>query len=75
MNLKDRWDRLDRATQEWLIDNPGCQMLPRTITTVISKECGEDLATGQHGQALVSREDQDFIRSKMHTGSGSGTAK
>jgi hypothetical protein len=63
MNLKDRWDALDRTTQKWLIDNPGCQMLPRTITTVISKECGEDLATGLHGQALISREDQDFIRS------------
>jgi len=75
MNLKDRWDRLDRATQEWLIDNPGCQLLPRTITTVISKECGEDLATGQHGQALVSREDQDFIRSKMYRGSGGAAAE
>jgi hypothetical protein len=38
-------------------------MLPRTLTTVISRECGEDLATGLHGQALISREDQDFIRS------------
>ncbi|MDQ0824988.1 hypothetical protein QFZ60_001161 [Arthrobacter sp. B2I5] len=65
MNLKDRWDNLDHATQKWLLDNPGCQVLPRTITSVISKECGEDLAIGQHGQALVSREDQDFIRSKM----------
>lgn len=65
MNLKDRWDRLDPATQKWLIDNPGCQMLPRTITAVISKETGEDLATGQHGQALVSGEDHDFIRSKI----------
>ncbi|BCW81507.1 MULTISPECIES: hypothetical protein [Micrococcaceae] len=66
MNLKDRWGRLDPATQKWLIDNPGCQILPRTITAVISKESGESLPTGQHGEAAVSREDQDFIRSKLN---------
>ena len=64
MNLKDRWSRLDPATRKWLTDNPGCQILPRTIVAVISKETGENLATGQHGEAAISREDQAFIRSK-----------
>ncbi|GGH97196.1 hypothetical protein ACFFGR_18065 [Arthrobacter liuii] len=63
MNLKDRWSSLDPAIKQWLVDNPGCQILPRTIAAVISKESGENLATGQHGEAAISREDQDFIRS------------
>lgn len=66
MNLKDEWDHLDPATQRWLISNPGCQILPRTIATVISKETGKDLATGPHGEANVSREDQAFLRSKAN---------
>lgn len=64
MNIKDHWDRLDPATQRWLIDNPGCQILPRTIATVISKETGEDLTGGQHGEKILSAEDLEFIRSK-----------
>ncbi|MDQ0770585.1 hypothetical protein QF031_003334 [Pseudarthrobacter defluvii] len=65
MNLKDRWDRLDPSVQKWFLDNPGCQMVPRTITTVISNETGEKLPTGQHGEVAISREDQEFIRSKV----------
>ena len=64
MKIEDHWDRLDPATQKWLIDNPGCQILPRTITTVVSKVAGEDLASGQHGEKALSQEDHEFIRSK-----------
>lgn len=66
MNLKDRWGHLDHATRKWLIDNPGCQILPRTITAVIAKQSGESLPTGPHGEAAVSREDQAFIRSQLN---------
>ena len=66
MNLKDRWGRLDPATRKWFLDNPGCQILPRTITAVISKETGGNLPTGLHGETPMSREDQDFIRSKIN---------
>ena len=64
MKIKDHWDRLDPATQKWLIDNPGCQILPRTINTVVSKAAGEDLSTGRHGEKVLSQEDHEFIRSK-----------
>lgn len=62
MNIKDHWDRLDPATQKWLMDNPGCQILPRTVTTVISKETGQDNEGGQHGEMVLSQEDHEFIR-------------
>lgn len=64
MHIKDHWDRLDPATRKWFIDNPGCQILPRTITAVVSKAAGEDLASGQHGETVISQEDHEFIRSK-----------
>ncbi|MET3950386.1 hypothetical protein ABIB29_001218 [Arthrobacter sp. UYEF36] len=70
MQIKDHWDRLDPATQKWLIENPGCQILPRTLTTVVSKETGEDLASGQHGETVLSQEDHEFIRSKATEVSG-----
>ena len=69
MHIKDHWDRLDPATRKWLIDNPGCQILPRTITAVVSKTAGEDLASGQHGETALSEEDHEFIRSKAAEGS------
>lgn len=64
MHIKDLWDRLDPDTRKWFIDNPGCQILPRTITAVVSKAAGEDLASGQHGETVITQEDHDFIRSK-----------
>lgn len=69
MNIKDHWDRLDPGTQKWLLDNPGCQILPRTLTTVLAKETGEDLVGGQHGELILSPEDHEFLRSKARNGS------
>lgn len=64
MRIKDHWDNLDPATRKWLIDNPGCQILPRTISTVVSQSAGEDLPGGPHGETVLSQEDHEFIRSK-----------
>lgn len=66
MNIKEHWDRIDPATQRWLIDNPGCQILPRTVTTVICQETGQDNDGGQHGETDLSQEDHDFICSKAN---------
>lgn len=64
MNIRDHWERIDPATQRWLVDNPGCKILPRTIATLISKESGENAERGQHGEVALSQEDQEFIRAK-----------
>ncbi|WP_211881637.1 hypothetical protein [Pseudarthrobacter albicanus] len=32
MHIKERWDRLSPATRQWFLDNPGCVIVPRTIT-------------------------------------------
>ncbi|KRE66189.1 hypothetical protein ASG92_16480 [Arthrobacter sp. Soil736] len=66
MHIKDYWNRIDHTTQKWLIDNPGCQILPRTITAVIRKETGETDEGDQHGEAALSQEDRDFIRARAN---------
>lgn len=65
MHIRDYWDSLDPVTRKWLMENPGCQILPRTITAVISKSAGEDFGSGQHGETVLSQDDHEFIRSKV----------
>ena len=37
-----------------------------TVTTVISKETGQDNEGGQHGEMVLSHEDHEFIRAKAN---------
>jgi hypothetical protein len=64
MSLKDEWDHLDSETRSWLLENPGCLVLPRSMSAKISKEAREDIERDQHGQVVLSRADHDFIREK-----------
>lgn len=34
MNILDHWDLLSPATRQGLTDNPGCRILPRTMTGI-----------------------------------------
>ncbi|GAB3556793.1 hypothetical protein GCM10027405_00460 [Arthrobacter alkaliphilus] len=64
MNIRDHWDKLSPETQHWLIDNPGCVVLPRTLTEIIHKETGIVPDADQHSQVSLSPEDLNFIRAK-----------
>ena len=64
MNIRDHWDRLSPATRQWLTDNPGCLILPRTMTETIRAETGRSAGVDQHGETTLSQEDLDFIRAK-----------
>jgi hypothetical protein len=64
MSLKDEWDRLDSETRTWLLENPGCLVVPRTMSAKVSKEAHEDIECDPHGQIVLSRADHDFIREK-----------
>lgn len=66
MNLKDQWNRLNPATQQWLIEHPGSQILPRTITAMICNETGGTVDPGEHGETVLSQEDRDFIHAKAN---------
>jgi hypothetical protein len=64
MSLKDEWDRLDSETRTWLLENPGCLIVPRAISAKISKDANGDIACDPHGQVVLSQADHDFIREK-----------
>ena len=64
MCISELWDRLDATTQRWLAENPGCQILPRTVSTKISIAAGGTIERDRHGQIVLSKEDRDFIVAK-----------
>ncbi len=72
MSLKDEWDRLDSETRQWLLDNPGCVLVPRTVAAMIQQRSGSSIEVDGHGQITLSREDLDFIREK---GTGVGAER
>ncbi|WAH98222.1 hypothetical protein [Arthrobacter sp. MMS18-M83] len=64
MNIRDHWDGLSPGTRQWLTENPGCVVLPRTITEIIHQETGITADSDQHDQASLSPEDLDFLRAR-----------
>jgi hypothetical protein len=64
MTLKEEWDRLDSSTRQWLLNNPGCVMVPRTVAATIKRNSAGHIEIDRHGQMILSREDLDFIRDK-----------
>lgn len=64
MSLRDEWNRLDSGTRKWLLENPGCPVLPRAMSTKIGKDAHGDIDTDPHGQVVLSQADHDFIREK-----------
>ena len=64
MSIKDGWDRLDSKTRTWLLENPGCLIVPRAISAKLGKESHGELDYDPHGQIVLSQADHDFIREK-----------
>jgi hypothetical protein len=50
MGIEKLWDRLEPDTQQWLIDNPGCKILPRAVVAAIIKSTGAEFKQDQHGE-------------------------
>lgn len=68
MDISGNWDRLSPTTQQWLTENPGSAILPRTIAASICSEIGNPADRDLHGGTLLSQEDRDFILDKArHT--------
>jgi hypothetical protein len=73
MHIREQRNRLDPTTQQWLIDNPGCMVLPRTLTAIINKETGEYADADVHGATVLSGDDRDFIQTKAREVTTAGT--
>jgi hypothetical protein len=72
MHIKEQWNRLDPTTQQWLMDNPGCMVLPRTLTAIFNKETGENADVDMHGEAVLTYEDREFIKVKAREAEAAG---
>jgi hypothetical protein len=74
VSIEQWWDRLDPATREWFINNPGTVILPRTVANAVNAARGDG---GGPGQLEVSAADREFIREmararrRSHSGGGS----
>ncbi|MDQ1058211.1 hypothetical protein QFZ23_002112 [Arthrobacter globiformis] len=66
MCISELWDRLDSTTKNWLTDNPGCQILPWTMSAKISSAGGGNIDCDQHGQMVLTPEDRAFIAVKAN---------
>jgi hypothetical protein len=73
INIRDNWDRLSAATWQWLTDNPGCLILPRTLVATISKETDGNTDSDQHGETTHSQKDRDFIQANAKANPGPAT--
>jgi hypothetical protein len=73
MTLKDEWDRLDSDTRQWLVANPGCVLVPRSVNAGVKQESVRRIEVDVHGQMMLSREDLDFIRERNGRGRGPST--
>jgi hypothetical protein len=46
------------------MENPGCMILPRTLSAEISAATGHPLNDDPHGETTLCQQDVDFIRMK-----------
>lgn len=62
--ITEWWDQLDSTTQQWLMENPGCQILPRAVVNAINLASGGSISEDQHGESPLSPSDHTFINTK-----------
>jgi hypothetical protein len=63
--IDEWWNELDTATKQWLADNPGCVVLPRTVANVVQEAAGGRIDQDQHGEVQLSEEEQEFIKEQF----------
>jgi antitoxin component of MazEF toxin-antitoxin module len=73
MHIKEQWNRLDPTTQQWLMDNPGAMVLPRTLTAIFNNETGENADADVHGETVLTEEDRSFIQATAREATAAGT--
>lgn len=66
IRIRDQWNRLPGPVTQWLLANPGCMILPRTISAEISAATGQGTNDDAHGETTLCQQDVDFIRMKSH---------
>jgi hypothetical protein len=67
MSIRSHWDDFDAGTRQWLMDHPGCLIVPRTLASVMNSGIVDPAVTDRHGQIRLTDDDAEFIRSRAHT--------
>ncbi len=62
--IRTLWTKLDPAVRRWLLDNPGCEILPRTLVNQVEADTGETMDTNEHGHHWFSGEELVFLRAR-----------
>ncbi|WP_434994262.1 hypothetical protein [Arthrobacter sp. Ld5] len=58
------WTRIDPGVQQWVLENPGCVVLPRTLVNRVEATVGESLHADAHGEYWFSGEELLFLKAR-----------
>ncbi|WP_052273962.1 hypothetical protein [Arthrobacter sp. L77] len=67
------WPTLDSNVQQWILQNPGATVLPRTYVNRIEAGMGECLSLSEHGEHWLSPEEMHFLKMKRAETSSTDT--
>ncbi|WP_430295307.1 hypothetical protein [Sinomonas sp. B1-1] len=77
MTIEQWWNLLDPDTRRWLVENPGCAVLPRTVVNAVNRASidpsSELLSADAHGECSLSPRDLEFIRQQAHISEAAGS--
>ncbi|MBG6226071.1 hypothetical protein IWX63_002657 [Arthrobacter sp. CAN_A2] len=63
-NISSIWTRIDPAVQQWVLANPGCVVLPRTLVNRVESTIGESLHADDHGEYWFTGEELVFLKAR-----------
>lgn len=63
-NISSIWTRIDPGVQQWVLENPGCVVLPRTLVNRVEATIGESLHADAHGEYWFSGEELVFLKAR-----------
>ncbi|MHA7238704.1 hypothetical protein [Arthrobacter sp. TMS1-12-1] len=63
-NISSIWTRIDPTVQQWVLGNPGCVVLPRTLVNRVEASIGESLDADAHGEYWFSGEELVFLKAR-----------
>ncbi len=76
VDIRYLWSLLEPETRQWLMDHAGTALVPRTVTAALCRAAEQPVPQDAHGQARLSEEDLQFIRSRAHSAyAAHGTAR
>jgi hypothetical protein len=61
-SISSLWTTLDPTVQQWLLQNPGTMVLPRTYVNQVQAGEGQVLGLDEHGEHWLSADDMIFLK-------------